>query len=241
MPFRADRQDCRSCSIHTKSLSSKNCWQLVAASSLFLIWFLFTLLKDKSAVELMENQDMLKTLTKVWELGKTVTFLLWQNHFFVLILSSINFLEKFPGSTYTQRWTKRKSRRWLVRWARETARPKSRWVSSPPPKNSWKRNWTPGWNVSQDLRCGSRMSQSGDLLTHLLGQSWTEYWLTFSLAPYLMQTTEYNLIQLHFTEDKRADSKQSDILLVPKGFELFKREGSRGNSTRGGNPARLST
>lgn len=91
MPFRADRQDCRSCSIHSKSLSSKNCWQLVAASSLFLICFLFTLLKDKSAVELMENQDMLKTLTKVWELGKTVTFLLWQNHFFVLILSSIHF------------------------------------------------------------------------------------------------------------------------------------------------------
>lgn len=64
---------------------------------------------------------------------------------------------------------------------------------------------------------------------------------TFSLAPYLMQTAEYNLIQLHFTEDKRADSKQSDNLLVPKRFELFKREGSRGNSTRGGNPARLST
>lgn len=150
-------------------------------------------------------------------------------------------LEKFLGSTYMRRSTRRKSRRWLVRWARETARPKSHWVSSPPPKNSWKRNWTPGWNVSQDLWCGSRMSQSGDLATHLVGQLWTVYWLTFSSAPFLMQITEYNLIHLHFTEDKCADSKQSDNLLVPKRFELFKEEGSRGNSTRGGNPARLLT
>lgn len=42
---------------------------------------------------------------------------------------------------------------------------------------------------------------------------------------YLMQTTQCNLIRLHFTEDKRTDSKQSDKSLVPKHVELFREEG----------------
>lgn len=40
-----------------------------------------------------------------------------------------------------------------------------------------------------------------------------------------MQTTQCNLIRLHFTEDKRTDSKQSDKSLVPKHVELFREEG----------------
>lgn len=42
---------------------------------------------------------------------------------------------------------------------------------------------------------------------------------TDSLSPsllFLVQTTQCNLIQLHFTEDKRTDCKHSDKLLVPK-------------------------
>ncbi len=59
------------------------------------------------------------------------------------------YLEKYLGSTYMLRWTRRKSRRWLAQWARVTAHLKS--VSSPHPKNSWRRNWMPGSKVSEEF------------------------------------------------------------------------------------------
>lgn len=68
-------------------------------------------------------------------------------------LFSCKLLEKYLGSTYTPRWTRKKSKRWSVQWARATARLKSLWVSSPHPKNSWRRNWMPGSKVSEEMLC----------------------------------------------------------------------------------------
>lgn len=108
----------------------------------------------------MENVSLRKEMPRA-------AFLFWDS-FINLFLCK--WLEKYLGSTYTPRWTRRRSRRWLVRWAKATARLKSLWVSSPHPKNSWRRSWMPGSKVSDELSYSgiSRMNLSKWLPAHCL-------------------------------------------------------------------------
>lgn len=129
----------------------------------------------------------------------------YSKHFIFSNLSISSFvkLEKYLGSTYTLRWTRRRSRRWLARSARATARLKSLWVSSPHPKNSWRKNWMPGSKVNEEL-------------------SWSEMIPLKMIAYWLEKGFDFllgDMIFYHFEDGLRSQNTQIHVCrIIPQEY-----------------------